>query len=141
MEGNESPIPPLPVCQVIIISLFIHGLNMSYSLKKMPGNQGDSEWEVSNIFLSSRETPSSLPLENTAFPCAYLYFKTILHIWDRLQTQEFLRHFWRWKDRLTKDNFHRLERFLRPEVLKPEWTSAPISPQIPGPTWEILTYN
>lgn len=141
MEGNESPISPFPVFQVIIISLFIHGLNMSYSLKKMPGNQWDSEWEVSNILLSSRETPSPSPLENTAFPCVYLYFKTILHIGDRLQTLEFLRYFWRWKDRLTKDNFHRLERFIRAEVLRPEWTSASISPLIPGLTREILTYN
>lgn len=71
MESNESPISLLPVFKVIDISLFIHGLNMSYSLKKKNKNtrknQEDSEWEVSNVPLASRKTPSSLPFKNLAY--------------------------------------------------------------------------
>ena len=37
------------------------------------------------------------------------------------------------EDRLTKNNFHRIERFLRVEVLSPEWTAAKTEPQVPGP--------
>ena len=105
MEGNESPISLLPVSKVIIISLFIHGLNMSYSLKKIPEKWRDMSGKFQVFSWQSRKIPSFPPFKNTAFSYVYLYFKIILHIWNKLKILEFLRYFWRWKDRLIKNNF------------------------------------
>ena len=132
VEGDESPISLFLVSKVIIISFFIHGLNMSYCLKKISGKQRDMSGKFQMLSFHQEKNPSSSSFKNMAFPCVYMDLRVILHIWTRLQVLEFLRCFW-WKDSLTKTNFHRMERFLRVEVLSPEWTAAKTEPQVPGP--------
>ena len=130
VEGDESPISLFLVSKVIIISFFIHGLNMSYCLKKISGKQRDMSGKFQMFSFHQEKSP--LPHPSRIWPFhVFIWTRVIPYIWTRLQVLEFLRCFW-WKDRLTKNNFHRIERFLRVEVLSPAWTAAKTEPQVPG---------